>query len=192
MASAPSAKPVRAASASSAAAHDHGHDHHHHAHAAGQVHGPGCGHTSLSFEQLVEAVRGGGLRMTEARRAILRTLLEARVPLTLEEIRARATQGEVAPDFATVFRTMEKLEELHLVHRVNLERSSSYYELLDPTSHHDHLVCLGCGLVKPLTDECPVEKMEAALAAKHGFTQIRHSLEFFGKCPDCTRKEAEK
>ncbi|MBS0657380.1 MAG: transcriptional repressor [Verrucomicrobia bacterium] len=159
-----------------------------HAHAHDHTPDHGCGHTSLSFEQLVESVRRGGLRMTDSRRAILRTLLAARAPLTLEEIRDRSQHDGQPPDFATVFRTMEKLEELRLVHRVNLERASSYFELLDPSSHHEHLVCVGCGLVKPITDECPVEKMERALARKHGFTEIRHSLEFFGRCPDCSAK----
>ncbi len=148
--------------------------------------GHGCGETSLSFDDLVAAVKRSGHRMTENRRAILRTLLAAREPVTLEMIRDRSEHEGLRPDFATVFRTMEQLEELNLVQKVNLGRSSSYFELVDPRSHHDHLVCTGCGRVVPLVDDCPVEKMERELARKHGFTEIRHSLEFFGKCPRCS------
>jgi Fur family transcriptional regulator, ferric uptake regulator len=155
--------------------------------ASRQGHHAGCGHTSLSFDDLVDTLRRAGLRMTENRRAILRALLAARSPLNLEEIRAHSAHHGGRPDFATVFRTMEQLEVLRLVHRVNLGRTSSHFELLDPRSHHDHLVCVTCGRVVPLVDDCPVEKLERDLARRHGFTEIRHSLEFFGKCPECSK-----
>lgn len=148
---------------------------------------PGCGHTSLSFDDLVGVLKRAGLRMTENRRAILRALLAARTPLSLEEIREHSAHHGGMPDFATVFRAMEQLETLRLVQRVNLGRSSSHFELLDPRSHHDHLICVQCGRVVPLVDECPVEQLERDLARRHGFTEIRHSLEFFGKCPECSK-----
>ncbi len=135
----------------------------------------------------MDALHHAGLRMTENRRAILRVLRAAHAPLSLEEIRERSAHDGGKPDFATVFRTMEQLEQLKLAHKVNLERSSSYFELVDPSSHHDHLVCVGCGRVVPILDDCPVEAMEHTLAAKHGFTELRHSLEFFGRCPECSR-----
>lgn len=146
----------------------------------------GCGHTSLSFDDLVDTLKRAGLRMTENRRAILRALLAARAPLSLDEIREHSAHHGGMPDFATVFRTMEQLEALRLVQRVHLGRPSSHFELLDPRSHHDHLVCVQCGRVVPLVDKCPVEQMERDLARRHGFTEIRHSLEFFGKCPECS------
>src|SRR5450432_3430065 len=118
----------------------------------------GCGHTSLSFDDLVDTLKRAGLRMTENRRAILRSLLAARAPLSLEEIREHSAHHGGMPDFATVFRTMEQLEALRLVQRVNLGRPSSHFELLDPRSHHDHLVCVQCGRVVPLVEDCPVAK----------------------------------
>ncbi len=155
--------------------------------AAGAAHAAGCGHTSLSFDDLVDTLKRAGLRMTDNRRAILRALLAARSPLSLEEIREQSAHHGGMPDFATVFRTMEQLEVLRLVQRVNLGRATSHFELLDPRSHHDHLVCVQCGRVVPLVEECPVAKLERDLARRHGFTEIRHSLEFFGKCPECSR-----
>jgi Fe2+ or Zn2+ uptake regulation protein len=154
--------------------------------AAGAAHAAGCGHTSLSFDDLVDTLKRAGLRMTDNRRAILRALLAARSPLSLEEIREQSAHHGGLPDFATVFRTMEQLEVLRLVQRVNLGRATSHFELLDPRSHHDHLVCVQCGRVVPLVEECPVAKLERDLARRHGFTEIRHSLEFFGKCPECS------
>ena len=70
-----------------------------------------------------------------------------------------------------------------MVTRVNLGKPSSFFELNDPHGHHEHLICEKCGAVIPVTDECPAAQMESALADKYGFTELRHSLEFFGRCP---------
>ena len=50
--------------------------------------------------------------------------------------------------------------------------------------HHHHLVCRVCG--RTVEVEGPtVERWAAAIAAEHGFTDVSHTLEIFGTCPDC-------
>lgn len=138
-------------------------------------------------------LRRKGLRMTGSRRAILRVLLDAQAPLSLDQIQTAGGRpgpdGE-APDFATVFRMMTLLEELKLARKVNLGRAASFYELTDSSHHRDHLVCTDCGQVTPLEGLCPVERLERQIARKHGFTQLTHSLEFFGRCGDCSGSES--
>ena len=141
----------------------------------------------LSLEDLVGALKRGGMRMTSNRRHILRVLLAAGAPLSLEEIQVGAERLGSRPDFATVFRLMLVLEKLKLAHKVNLGRSTSHYELLDPRKHHDHLVCVDCGKVTLIEERCPVEKLERKLAKDYGYSGIKHSLEFFGHCFECTR-----
>ena len=144
---------------------------------------------TLTLDTLVVLLRGRGLRMTANRRHILQALLAAEVPQSLEQIQAAAARHSPeheAPDFATVFRMMALLEELKIARKVNLGRPSSYFELVDSRHHRDHLVCTDCGTVTPLEGLCPVEKMERQIARKHGFTELTHSLEFFGKCGDCS------
>ena len=143
----------------------------------------------FSLEGLVGLLRGKGLRMTGNRGAILQVRLQAHAPLSLEQIQEEAgrhAEGGDAPDFATVFRMMALLEELKLARKVHLGRNSSHFELTDSRHHRDHLVCTDCGTVTPLEGLCPVEKMERQIARKHGFTELTHSLEFFGKCADCS------
>jgi Fe2+ or Zn2+ uptake regulation protein len=36
-----------------------------------------------------------------------------------------------------------------------------------------------------MIDSCPVERLEHAIGKKYGYIDLRHSLEFFGKCPEC-------
>jgi Fur family ferric uptake transcriptional regulator len=146
---------------------------------------PGSPLAELNLDSILELLRSHGLRVTRSRQRILETLLAAQEPLSLEEIQRRSREGEVAPDFATVFRVMTVLENLHVAQRVLLNRSCSYFELVDPQQHYDHIVCTECGRITLMIDSCPVEQLESAIGKKYGYVDLRHSLEFFGKCPEC-------
>lgn len=140
---------------------------------------------SLTPEAIITRLRGEGLRMTESRRKILDVLFEADKPLSLQEIQDRAVSDGESPDYATVFRMMTLLEKLHLVHKVNLQRSCSYFELHDPSKHYDHIVCTDCGKVVVIDIPCPLGDTEKMIAEHYGFRELTHSLEFFGRCPEC-------
>ena len=139
----------------------------------------------LSREAIVDLLREHGMRITRNRTRILDALLQADKPLSLDEIQSRAGLKGSVPDYATVFRVMTLLESLQIAQKVHLNRSCSYYELLDPLQHFDHIICTECGNVTVMVDSCPVEKVERQIEQQYGYSEIRHSLEFFGKCWRC-------
>ena len=50
--------------------------------------------------------------------------------------------------------------------------------------HDDHRVCRSCG--RTVEVEGPtVERWADGVAGEHGFTEVSHTLEIFGTCPDC-------
>jgi len=129
------------------------------------------------------------MRITQSRRGIIQALFAAERPMSLAEIQKLAQiSGGVLPDYATVFRMMTVLEGLGVVHKVNLKRSCSYFELSHPDRHHDHLVCSECGKVTLLDIPCPVTSTEQWLEREYGYRGLSHSLEFFGVCPACLEK----
>jgi len=141
----------------------------------------------FSVDGILSMLRNQGMRITKSRRGIMLALFKATRPLSLVEIQQEAlAEGGVLPDYATVFRMMILLEGLNIVHKVNLKRSCSYYELTNPGEHYDHLVCTQCGKVVVLKSACPVEEAERRIEKEYGFTNLHHSLEFFGCCPECT------
>jgi Fe2+ or Zn2+ uptake regulation protein len=146
----------------------------------------------LSLQTIVESLRAHGMRLTKSRISILRTLLTAEKPLSLNEIHHRASANGCTPDFATVFRVLALLEKLKIAQKVNLHRSCSYYELLNPEKHYDHVVCTECGKVVVIVNRCPVQDVERQVEEQYGFSDLHHSLEFFGKCRDCNRSERFK
>ena len=139
----------------------------------------------LTREAIVDLLREHGMRITKNRTRILDALLQADKPLSLDEIQSRAGLKGSVPDYATVFRVMTLLESLQIAQKVHLNRSCSYYELLDPRQHYDHIICTECGNVTVMVDSCPVEKLERQIEQQYGYSEIRHSLEFFGKCWRC-------
>jgi Fur family ferric uptake transcriptional regulator len=143
---------------------------------------------AFSAEKVVELLRREGLRITKNRLGILQCLFEAKGPMTLQDIQAEAGRlAGATPDYATVFRMILLMEKLHLVHKVNLQRSCSYYELSDPRKHYDHLVCRECGEVVLIDIPCPIGDAEKTIASQYGFRDLSHSLEFFGVCSNCPK-----
>ncbi|MFZ9919629.1 MAG: Fur family transcriptional regulator [Terrimicrobiaceae bacterium] len=142
----------------------------------------------FSLEKVSELLRREGLRMTKKREGILRALFEAKAPMSLQEIQTAAgTHSPAMPDYATVFRTILLMEKLRLIHKVNLQRSRSHYELSDPHKHYDHLVCRECGEVVLIDIPCPIGDAEKTIARQYGFRDLSHSLEFFGVCSTCSK-----
>jgi len=141
---------------------------------------------SFSAEAILNRLRVEGLRITAGRRNIIDVLFRAERPLSLQDIQELADAEGGGPDYATVFRMISLLDRLHLVHKVNLQRSCSYYELNDPSRHYDHIVCTGCGKVVVIDIPCPLAETEQRVAEHYGFRNLSHSLEFFGRCPDCS------
>lgn len=137
---------------------------------------------NLQLDLLVEDLRKANLRVTEPRIAILEALLEKHGPFTVEEIHKRVTQKVC--DLATIYRTLTSLEKTKLIKRCEFGDGTARYELsFREDHHHHHVICKICKRVDVL-DDCELKEIDR-FAKKIGFTEITHSLEFFGVCPSC-------
>ena len=80
-----------------------------------------------------------GLKITDARSAILRVLKAARSPMSYEQMKV---QMEQAMDKATFYRNIAKFEELGMVHKFESDDRKWYFEL--STTTHAHFICEAC------------------------------------------------
>jgi Fur family transcriptional regulator, ferric uptake regulator len=87
---------------------------------------------------------------------------------------------------ASVYRTLERLEELRLIQRVDVGGDAAGYERVDPAAHHHHLVCQECGRLSPFTSE-PLERAIETAGRRSGFAVASHDVVLRGTCPDCDR-----
>src|SRR5690242_1098538 len=98
-----------------------------------------------------------GRRAGAARRRVIELLGAESCAVTALEIDRRLPEiGR-----ASVYRTLDQLERLHMVQRVDIGGGAAAYERLDPDTHHHHLVCLGCGRLVPFHDG----RLEGAIGA---------------------------
>jgi len=126
-----------------------------------------------------------GLKLTRSRRAILHVLGDASEHLKIAEVHRRARTLDPRIGLASVYRTMDLLARLHLVTRVHMDHRHRHYAR-QSQDHGHHLVCNGCGRVVEFS-ECHVDRLAQSLARRTKFQIEGHSIELFGRCPDCRR-----
>jgi Fur family ferric uptake transcriptional regulator len=133
-------------------------------------------------------IKQAGLKVTLPRLKILGILERSREGGALQHLSAEdvykslLARGEEI-GLATVYRVLTQFEAAGLVCRHHFEGGQSVFEL-NLGTHHDHLVCLKCGLVVEFLEET-IEARQRDIAAEHGFTLEDHSLVIYGFCPDC-------
>ena len=165
--------------------------------------------TTLPQEKARQMLKDTGLYCTEARVAILQVLMQAARPLRQDQIAERvaglgsptqnsasgvpfqpAIRGRDALDTGnalnkvTVYRTLESLIDVGLVHRAFTYQRAWYFELADHcTEHqcHPHFTCTQCGVTTCLTDIL----LPMAKVSQKGFVVNRQQVRLEGLCPAC-------
>jgi Fur family transcriptional regulator, ferric uptake regulator len=126
---------------------------------------------------------GPGVRSTRQRAAIsmlLDSLDEFRSAQELhDELRRR---GENI-GLTTVYRTLQSMSAAGLLDTLRSDTGESVYRRCSD-HHHHHLVCRSCGATVEVGDH-EVETWAAEVAARHGFSDVSHTIEIYGICSDC-------
>lgn len=88
---------------------------------------------------------------------------------------------------ASVYRTLEQLEQLELVHRVDVGGEVVAFERSDPGGHHHHMVCVRCGRLVPFSDP-GLERAIEGIGARAEFEITAHDVLLRGICPRCSER----
>lgn len=137
--------------------------------------------------ELAEAeLRRAGHRASAPRSAVLELIARQDCVLTAHEIADKLRRRGQPVGIATVYRTLERLEELRLVQRLDVGGGSARYEPALPGGehHHHHLVCDGCGRVTPFEDRA-LERAIDSLARRLDYRVGDHDVILRGSCPSC-------
>jgi Fur family transcriptional regulator, ferric uptake regulator len=140
---------------------------------------------SAWVEHALTALGDAGYQKGGARLAVIELLARQDCAVTAIEIddRLRATGRAIGR--ASVYRTLEQLEELKLVHRLDMGRAMASYERVPPSGeHHHHVVCEECGRVEPFEDR-GLERAIDRLEGRVGFAVSEHEVVLRGRCPRC-------
>lgn len=136
-----------------------------------------------TVEELCEALRQRGLKVTPQRRLIFEALRDRHDHPSAEDIYRVVT--EVMPDMslATVYHTLNDLVGMGELVSLDVGEGKSRYDTL--TRRHCHLVCLGCRKVVDILQNPPCVELSAEEA--RGYEIERCDVVFYGRCPECQR-----
>ncbi len=134
-------------------------------------------------------LKSSGLKATLPRLKILEIFQNSTVRhLSAEDVYKLLLAENLDVGLATVYRVLTQFEQAGLLSRNHFESGKAVFEL-EQGSHHDHLVCLDCGLVEEFFDE-EIEQRQQKIAAERGFKLAEHALALYGTCSkqDCPHR----
>ncbi len=140
---------------------------------------------TLTFEQLIERLRGQGYRITTPRRWTLKVLAEEGGHLTSEEVHQKLMAHEISVDAATVYRTLQWLADSRIVTRTNLGLGADVYSLY--SEPHHHLICIQCHAISELDDHM-FEALRERIQTEYDFAAQMDHFAVFGVCRECRNK----
>jgi Fur family transcriptional regulator, ferric uptake regulator len=137
--------------------------------------------------RLLERYMGDrGLKSTRQRNLIIDLFFALHGHLSVEEVWARVRQDDPRVSVATVYRTMKLLADSGLAHARNFGDGQTRYEAAIGREHHDHLICTRCSEIIEFEND-QIERMQDAVAKRHGFRVDSHKMELYGVCKNCLR-----
>ena len=138
----------------------------------------------MAFEAYL---RKRGQKMTGPRVTVLDAFLRLESHVTAEELLSAARRIDPTIGQATVFRTIKLIAEAGLARGACPDEGARRFEHAYRHTHHDHLICVGCGAVVEFQDEA-IEKAQKSIYRAYGYKPSGHRLELQGYCSSCTEK----
>lgn len=129
------------------------------------------------------ALHEHGYRLTPAREAILRALVDSGGHVTADALVELVHEQSPRIGRMTVYRTLDVLCDLGVLRPVYQGTGAAHFVLMED-GHHHHLICSGCEQVVEF-DDCVVEALQEAIGRRFDFQVQGHLLELYGLCPDC-------
>src|SRR5919201_5666119 len=120
----------------------------------------------VTSQSAVELLRRQGMRMTPQRIAIVEEIMGAPGYLVPSGVIERVTARVPGVSAATVYRTLERLEELGVLAHVHLESGVGYHQVAD--TQHAHLICSQCGTEQEIPSQV-LQRLERSLERAQGF-----------------------
>ena len=133
-------------------------------------------------------MRSNGLRVSAARRLVVEALLVAEGPMSAEQI-AQGIGGRVpCSDQASVYRNLERLEEIGLVSHVHLGHGPRLYALAIE-GEVEYLTCERCADFV-MVDSRALDEVRAVIERQFGYRAMFGHFPIVGLCASCRSEVA--
>lgn len=138
-------------------------------------------------DEWLDTLQRNGYRITEVCAVIVDIILQADCPLSAEQVWDAARQSRPETGRATVYRTIEKLENLGLLRRIHGYHGCGHFL---PASPEPTLlfVCLTCGYADYI-DYQPLNRLVGGTQSINGHHITDSRLQLFGICASCMQQK---
>jgi len=136
----------------------------------------------------VQTCLKAGIRLTDARRAILKFVAQQNAPVSLDQI-AHAPQLAGQCDVTTVYRSVMLLKEAGVLRPIGSCGKASYFVLNAPGEPVGYLICRECGCIDTIRMPELAARNLTGIVQDHGFSAPGLVFEFHGLCAACARAE---
>ena len=125
-----------------------------------------------------------GLRVTQPRLQVMEIILSSPNPLTPQEIYHRSLNLESPPGIASIYRTLETLDDLGLIQQIH--QPDGCHGIWPAFEGHQHLVlCRDCGETRVVAGNEDIAEYIQRIEKDTGFQVDEHWFQLFGACIDC-------
>lgn len=138
-------------------------------------------------DSLKEKLKDEGYKLTPQRRAILDTIIENQGKhLNTEEIYNLVKEKCPEIGLATVYRTLQLLDDMSMISRLNIDDGCMRYELnTNENEHqHHHLICEVCNDIIEVEFDL-LGYLEKEIEKEYNFIIKDRKVKFFGICSKC-------
>ncbi len=147
------------------------------------------GHGSREKSHFANFLEAKNLKLTRQREAVVDVIFSNPGHFEAEDLVQRLKNDYTRVSRATIYRTLELLQECQLVERLNFGSSQAFYEHVHRGEHHDHLICVECGNIIEFHNEA-LEKAQSSICDNFDFQKSHHSLRIFGLCSKCRQSRS--
>lgn len=134
----------------------------------------------------LKTLKDTGFKITGQRQMVVELLAKTDKALSPYDMRDMLNKQHIKADVVTIYRILETLEKLSLVHKVlavNGYVRCNTEKFGDKTCHH-YLLCKKCHNIDEVEGE-DLSKLERKIQNEKKFQIDSHYLEFMGLCKDC-------
>lgn len=133
-------------------------------------------------DEIFATIRAAGGRVTLPTRIVVEILAEGDRHLSADDLIAEFGQRVPGVAPSTVYRLLQRLDQLQVIEHVHSGVGATFYHLRD--RGHAHLVCESCGAITDIPDRLLSTVTDAA-DRDFGFTVRTHHAALLGQCATC-------
>lgn len=145
-------------------------------------------HENETNQEWLACLQENGYRLTAPRQVVVDVIASSPRLLSPLDVYELAREHYPKLGLVTVYRTVEKLEELGLIQRVHQPSGCQAFVATAP-GHQHLLICQHCGRVEYFSgDREKMDDLIAEVAQDSDFQINDHWLQLFGVCAECRQE----